>query len=126
MAGAGYEGVVVTVLEAERLVGLRGGRRALEIGIGADQLDRPAELARARPQIEGERLGIDGGFVLGSADERIAVAVQALAQDRARHQFVRARHPALGCARLAIVRSELLHRSKAPAAAERPFRELVL
>ena len=47
VAGAGDEGVVVAVLGAERVIGLRGRGRALEVGIGADQLDRPAELAGA-------------------------------------------------------------------------------
>ena len=49
MAGAGDEGVVIAVLDTERLIGLRGGGGTLEIGVGADQLDRPAEFACVRP-----------------------------------------------------------------------------
>ena len=45
MAGILDEAVVVAALDAERLVGRAGRGRTLEIGIAADQLDRPAELA---------------------------------------------------------------------------------
>ena len=106
------------------MVGRPRRRSALEVGIGTDELDRAAELVGARPQIERQRFGIDAGLVLWRADQRITVAVSP--QHRARHQVVRARHPALGRARGEIFARQLLHRRKAPAAAERPLGQPVL
>src|SRR5579859_3531501 len=42
MARSRHEAVVVPVLHPERLVGAPGRRAALEVGIGADELHRPA------------------------------------------------------------------------------------
>ena len=126
MAGVLDKAVVVAALDAERLVGGTRGRRALEIRIAADELDRAAELGRLRPQIEGQRLRVDRGLVLRRAGELIAVAVGRLAQHRARHQFVLARHPAARRPRLLVFLGEFIDGVEAPAAALRPFGQLVL
>src|SRR3954463_13949184 len=69
MPGAFDEAVVVAALNAERLVGRASRRRAFKVGIAADELDRPAELRRLRPQVERQRLRVDRGFILGRTNE---------------------------------------------------------
>src|SRR6185437_13323923 len=85
--------VVVAAFDRERPVCRRGGRSSLCIRVGADELDRAAELTGLRPKIERHRGGIDAGLVLWIADQDEAVAARILAQDTTGHQFVLALDP---------------------------------
>src|SRR4051812_39185773 len=64
MSGALDEAVVVAAFEAKRLVGWARGGRALEVRVAADELHRPAEFGRLRPEVKRQRLRIDVGLVL--------------------------------------------------------------
>ena len=93
VAGPFDEAVVVSAFLPKRLVRRPGRGTALHVRIGADQLDRSAELARARPEIERERLGIYRRLVFRRADQDKSIAIGAFAQDRAGHQRVNAGNP---------------------------------
>ena len=127
VAGAFNEAVVVAALEAERLVGRPGRRRALEVRIAADQLDRPAELGSLRPQVERQRLR-RRSRPRSPARRPIRSRRRPgeLAQHRARHQLVLALDPVARRARLPVFLGQLFDRREPPPAVLRPFGQPVL